>query len=96
MDCTQHSGLSTQDLVGGLDMQIYCNRYYCHKAVEVCYWACKFRRNCKDWQDALKETPGIDAIRERLEASSKKTGRAFDPKALVVLTGVKRKAKSRV
>jgi hypothetical protein len=65
-------------------MQIACKRYDCQKAVEVCYWSCKFRKNCKDWQDALLETPGSALIRERLEAAAKKTGRAFDPKLLIV------------
>jgi hypothetical protein len=74
-------------------MQIACARYDCQKAVEVCYWVCKFRPKCKDWQNALKETPGIDAIRERLEAASKKSGRAFDQQKLVVITGAKHKAK---
>jgi hypothetical protein len=75
-------------------MQIACARYDCQKAVEVCYWVCKFRANCKDWQNALKETPGIDAIRERLEAAAKKSGRVFDQQKLVVLTGSKRKVKA--
>jgi hypothetical protein len=75
-------------------MQIECTRYGCQKAVEVCYWVCKFRATCKDWQNALKENPGIDAIRDRLEATAKKSGRAYDPKSLVVLTGLKRRAKS--
>jgi hypothetical protein len=75
-------------------MQIECARYGCQKAVEVCYWVCKFRANCKDWQNALKGRPGIDAIRDRLEAAAKKTGRVYDPKSLVVLTGVKRRARS--
>ncbi len=66
-------------------MQIACKRYDCQKAVEACYWVCKFRRNCLDWHSALKEAPGIDAIRERLEAAAKKTGRIFDPQTLVVL-----------
>ena len=72
-------------------MQIACQRYSCMKGVEVCYWVCKFRPNCKDWQNALKGSPGIDAIRDRLESASKKSGRLFDPKALVTLTSSKRK-----
>lgn len=72
-------------------MQIACQRYDCQKAVEVCYWVCKFRSTCKDWQNALKERPGSDAIGERLEMASKKSGRPFDPKTLVVLTSSKRK-----
>jgi hypothetical protein len=71
-------------------MQIECMRYGCQKAVEVCYWVCKFRANCKDWQSALRERPGVEAIRERLEGAARKTGRAYDPKSLVVLTGLKR------
>jgi len=66
------------------NMQIACKRYDCQKAVEVCYWSCKFRKICKDWEGALVETPGADAVRVRLEASAKKSGRAFDPKLLVV------------
>jgi hypothetical protein len=74
-------------------MQIGCTRYSCQKAVEVCYWVCKYRAICKDWQNALKEKPGTEAISERLETASKKTGRAFDPQTLVVLTKAKRKTK---
>jgi hypothetical protein len=62
------------------------------KAVEVCYWSCKFRKNCKDWQSALIEFPGADAIRERLEAAAKKSGRAFNPADLVLLKKTKRRA----
>ena len=65
-------------------MQIDCKRYSCQKAVEVCYWSCKFRKNCKDWEGALIGTPGVSAIRERIEAAAKKSGRVFDPKLLVV------------
>ncbi len=72
-------------------MQIECQRYSCQKGVEVCYWVCKFRSKCKDWEGALKDRPGIDAIRERLESASKKSGRAFDPASLVVLKGSKQK-----
>ena len=59
-------------------MQIACKRFGCQKAVEVCYWACKFRRNCKDWQGALDGEPGLVAIRERLESAAAKSGRLFD------------------
>jgi hypothetical protein len=76
-----------------IEMQIYCNRFYCHKAVEVCYWVCKYRKDCKDWQEALKDKPGIDAIREQLEAASKKSGRIFDAKSLVLLSGARRRRK---
>jgi len=64
-------------------MQIACKRFGCQKAVEVCYWACKFRRNCKDWQGALEGDPGSAAIRERLESAAAKTGRVFDMATLV-------------
>ena len=65
-------------------MQIACNRYSCQKAVEVCYWTCKFRRNCKDWQNAIAGAPGLVAIQSRLEAAAAKSGRAFDSQTLVV------------
>jgi hypothetical protein len=65
-------------------MQIACKRYSCQKAVEVCYWTCKFRRNCKDWQNAIAGEPGLVAIQSRLEAAAAKSGRAFDPQTLVV------------
>jgi hypothetical protein len=64
-------------------MQIACQRFGCQKAVEVCYWACKFRRNCKDWQNALAGEPGIEAIRERLESAAAKSGRVFELATLV-------------
>jgi hypothetical protein len=73
-------------------MQIACKRYGCQKAVEVCYWSCKFRKNCKDWEGALVEMPGADAVRERLEAAAKKSGRAFDPKVLAVSARKKKAA----
>ena len=76
-------------------MQIACARYSCQKGVEVCYWVCKYRTNCKDWQNALKEIPGTEAIRERLEAAAKKSGRAFDPQSLVVLTKPKKAKKAK-
>ncbi len=64
-------------------MQIACNRFSCQKAVEVCYWTCKFRRDCKDWHNALAAEPGTDAITERLNQAAKKSGRAFDPQTMV-------------
>lgn len=70
-------------------MQIQCERYSCQKAVEACYWVCKFRAACKDWQNALKERPGLDAISSRLEAAAAKTGRQFEPKSLVVIADVR-------
>jgi hypothetical protein len=76
-------------------MQITCKRYDCQKAVEVCYWSCKFRKTCKDWEGALIETPGVDAIRARLEASAKKSGRPFDAISLVV-PALKKKSGLRV
>ncbi|MGH9841099.1 MAG: hypothetical protein ACREEM_20285 [Blastocatellia bacterium] len=72
-------------------MQIGCTRFSCMKAVEACYWSCKFRKTCKDWHNALNENPGSDAIRARLEEAAKKTGRAFDPQTLVLMS-VKKKA----
>jgi hypothetical protein len=63
-------------------MQIACQRFSCQKAVEVCYWTCKFRRNCKDWQTALAGEPGLVLIQSRLEAAAAKTGRAFDAQTL--------------
>jgi hypothetical protein len=77
-------------------MQIACKRYDCQKAVEVCYWSCKFRKNCKDWEGALIETPGADAVRARLEAAAKKSGRAFDPKLLAVRARKKKRISSKV
>ena len=63
-------------------MQIACKRFGCQKAVEVCYWSCKFRRGCKDWQNALAGDPGSEAIKDRLETAAVKTGRSFDPATL--------------
>ena len=63
-------------------MQIACQRFSCQKAVEVCYWTCKFRRKCKDWQTALAGEPGLVLIQSRLEAAAAKTGRAFDAQTL--------------
>jgi hypothetical protein len=75
-------------------MQIACKRFDCQKAVEVCYWSCKFRKTCKDWEGALIEIPGVEAIRARLEASAKKSGRAFDPKLLGVPAKKKKQPES--
>jgi hypothetical protein len=72
-------------------MQIGCKRFACMKAVEACYWSCKFRKNCKDWHDALNENPGATAVHAQLEAASKKSGRVFDAQTVVLLT-VKKKA----
>lgn len=77
-------------------MQIDCTRYDCQKVVDVCYWACRHRKGCKDWQNALKESPGIDAIRERLEDSAGKFGRSFDPADLVTVTVTKGRVTSRL
>lgn len=63
-------------------MQLACQRFSCQKAVEVCYWSCKFRRKCKDWQKAMTGEPGLVAIQSRLEAAAAKTGRAFDLQTL--------------
>ncbi len=68
-------------------MQIGCQRFSCMKAVEVCYWSCKFRKNCKDWHDALVDGPGMDAISNTLLAASKKSGRVFDPQTIVLIKG---------
>lgn len=76
-------------------MQIACKRYSCQKAVEVCYWSCKFRRNCKDWQNAMAGEPGLVAIQSRLEAAAAKSGRAFDPQTLLLNGGPARQAKQR-
>ena len=73
-------------------MQIACNRFSCQKAVEVCYWACKFRRDCKDWHGALNGAPGIAAITEQLAEAAKKTGRVFDPQTMVLTSGSKKKS----
>jgi outer membrane biosynthesis protein TonB len=64
-------------------MQIACKKFGCQKAVEVCYWSCKHRRNCKDWRGAVDSQPGEAAIRERLEGAAKKSGRLFDAATLV-------------
>lgn len=64
-------------------MQIGCKKFGCQKAVEVCYWSCKHRRNCKDWRNAIESAPGEAAIRERLEAASAKNGRLFDVATLI-------------
>lgn len=71
-------------------MQIACQRFSCQKAVEVCYWSCKFRGKCKDWQKAVTGEPGLVAIQSRLESAAAKTGRAFDPQTLASPVRVKR------
>jgi hypothetical protein len=73
-------------------MQIACKRFGCQKAVEVCYWTCKHRKNCKDWTGALDGQPGLVAITERLEMAAAKTGRVFEAKTLVKPSKVKRAA----
>lgn len=73
-------------------MQIGCHRFGCQKAVEVCYWSCKYRKGCKDWKQALEGDPGEEAIRLRLESASARTGRSFDL-ATLVLPGRKRRAR---
>jgi hypothetical protein len=73
-------------------MQIPCKRFGCQKAVEVCYWSCRYRKSCKDWRQALEAEPGEAAIRARLESASARTGRAFDV-ATLVLPGRKRRKK---
>ncbi len=73
-------------------MQIACKKFGCQKAVEVCYWTCKFRPKCKDWQGALQGQPGTVAITERLAAAAAKTGRSFDVNTLIKPVRIKRKA----
>jgi len=72
-------------------MQIACQRFSCQKAVEVCYWSCKFRGKCKDWQKAMTGEPGLVAIQSRLESAAAKTGRAFDPQTLASPARTKRR-----
>ena len=74
-------------------MQIACKRFSCQKAVEVCYWACKYRRDCKDWHGALNGTPGSSAIAEQLAEAAKKNGRVFDPQTMVLTSGNKKNLK---
>ncbi len=64
-------------------MQIACKRFGCQKAVEVCYWTCKHRKNCKDWKGAIEGQPGLSAITERLQMAAAKSGRPFDANTLV-------------
>ena len=73
-------------------MQIACKRFGCQKAVEVCYWTCKYRRNCKDWNSALEGAPGLIAITERLEGAAAKSGRIFAANTLLKPTRLKRAA----
>ena len=73
-------------------MQIACKRFGCQKAVEVCYWTCKHRKNCKDWRIALEDTPGLIAITERLEGAAAKSGRLFEAKTLLKPARLKRAA----
>ncbi len=72
-------------------MQIACKRFSCQKAVEVCYWACKYRKDCKDWHGALETVPGADAMRAQLESAAQKSGRVFDAETLVFRAGKKGK-----
>lgn len=73
-------------------MQIACKRFGCHKAVEVCYWTCKHRKNCKDWGGAIEGSPGLIAITERLEGAAAKSGRIFDANTLLKPARLKRAA----
>ena len=73
-------------------MQIACKRFGCQKAVEVCYWTCKHRKNCKDWTGAIEGQPGLIAITERLEMAAAKSGRSFDANTLVKPVRFKRRA----
>lgn len=72
-------------------MQIACKRYSCQKAVEVCYWACKYRRDCKDWHGALDAIPGTEAIMERLSMAAQKSGRVFDAQTMILTSRSKKK-----
>ncbi|MDX2043075.1 MAG: hypothetical protein SF097_17785 [Acidobacteriota bacterium] len=72
-------------------MQIACNRFSCQKAVEVCYWACKYRRDCKDWHNALAANG--EAITAELIQAAKKSGRTFDSQTLVLTSGSKKSPK---
>ncbi len=74
-------------------MQIACKKFSCQKAVEVCYWACKYRRDCKDWHGALEGRPGADAMNGQLTAAAKKSGRVFDPETMILTSASKRKGK---
>lgn len=71
-------------------MQIACKRYSCQKAVEVCYWTCKYRRGCKDWQGALAGEPGAEAITKQLQMAAKKSGRVFDPQTMILTSQTKK------
>ncbi|HMV46353.1 MAG TPA: hypothetical protein PLD20_23050 [Blastocatellia bacterium] len=71
-------------------MQIACKRFGCQKAVEVCYWSCKHRRDCKDWQGALNAFPGTDAVSAQLAAAAKKSGRNFDPQTMILTSKTKK------
>ena len=71
-------------------MQIPCKRFSCQKAVEVCYWTCKYRRDCKDWHSALAAAPGTDAIAGQLAAAAKKSGRMFDPQTMTLTSRTKK------
>lgn len=73
-------------------MQIACKRFGCQKAVEVCYWTCKHRKNCKDWAGALNGSPGLGAITERLETAAAKSGRLFEATTLLKPARLKRAA----
>lgn len=71
-------------------MEIGCKKFSCQKAVEVCYWTCKFRRDCKDWHNALAVEPGTEAISEQLKQAAKKNGRTFDQQTMVLISRSKK------
>jgi hypothetical protein len=77
-----------------MTMEIACKKFSCQKAVEVCYWACKHRRDCKDWHGALEGIPGTDAIAGQLSAAAKKSGRVFDSQTMVLTSISKKKRKT--
>ena len=74
-------------------MEIACKKFSCQKAVEVCYWSCKYRRDCKDWHSALDGMPGTNAIAGQLLAAAKKSGRAFDPQTMILTSASKKRGK---
>ncbi|MEP7343247.1 MAG: hypothetical protein ABI977_36310 [Acidobacteriota bacterium] len=76
-----------------MTMQIACKRFSCQKAVEVCYWSCKYRRDCKDWHGALDAVPGTDAVTVQLSSAAKKSGRVFDPQTMILNAASKKRGK---
>lgn len=77
-------------------MQIACQRFGCQKAVEVCYWSCKYRKGCKDWRGSIEGEPGAEAIRARLEQASARSGRPFDVATLIIPARTRRSSAPKV